>query len=163
MRKALALLLLIASISIVYANPVVLPDEYEQFTHYNTPSTQNLIISALIIALVVELPVSYIYLSIRKFPKIILISVLLANILSVILLQSLISYIFSRVITPHSYLEIILSPYTLIGEAGVVLLESAIIFLQNRRSITIKDAFTVSLLSNITSFLVGILILPSLF
>ncbi len=103
------------------------------------------------ITLVVELVTSFIYLHMRRLNKWVLLSVILANIISVPLLWGFVVVVS---LLSHSTTTYLLA--LLIGEVGVVALEAGVIFLLNRKGIKKSDAIAMSIINNIASFLVGV-------
>jgi hypothetical protein len=106
---------------------------------------------ALIISIAVEFAVAFIYLHDKKLPKKILISVVIANIVSIPLLFLLLYF---------SGLALYSNFYGLIflGEIGVVALEAAIIYLMNRKKIRKGQAVELSVINNVASFIAGLIV-----
>ena len=116
-----------------------------------TPSSFWNFMLALAMTLILELVFSFAYIRWRKLPERILISVAFANILSLTLL-----WLFLPLITASLFL---LCCFTfLFAEAGVVLFEFLIIFIMNRKRMKLIDALAMSLINNIASFLVWVLL-----
>lgn len=104
-----------------------------------------------ILTVAVELAASYIYLRLRKLSYGVLWSVLLANIISVPLF-----WLFLWVVGSSEFMICLL---VFAGEFAVFVVEALIIFLLNRRRISIADAFLMSFINNVASFLAGIALL----
>ena len=105
---------------------------------------------ALVLTVAVELVTSFIYLHFRKLEKGIMWSVILANIISVPFL-----WIFLWAVNINVLLTCL---SLLVGEFAVVVFEAVVIFLVNRKRMKVVDAFSMSFINNVASFLVGILI-----
>ncbi len=113
----------------------------------------SLFINALMITLVLELLVALIYLSIKKLSKKILVSVFIANIISL----PIVWFIFPSI--GNIFLVILLS------EIFAVVFEKYFIYYSNRNLISRKKSFVMSLIMNMVSLFVGgffLLILSSL-
>jgi hypothetical protein len=85
--------------------------------------------------------------------KWILLSVILTNIISVPLLWI---FVFGVGLASSNATFFLLA--ILFGEVAVFVFEGAAIFLLNRKSIKMKDAFVMSFINNLASFLVGAVI-----
>ncbi len=112
-----------------------------------------------VITLGVELVTSFIYLHVKRLSKWVLLSVILANIISLPLLWGFVIVV--GVIIPIGFglLNSIATTYILalfIGEVGVIVLEAGVIFLLNRKGIKKSDAIAMSIINNVASFLVGV-------
>jgi len=103
------------------------------------------------ITLVVELVTSFIYLHMRKISTWVLLSVILANIVSVPLLWGFVIVVTLLSPSMTTYLLALL-----IGEVGVVALEAGVIFLLNRKGIKKSDAIAMSVINNVASLLLGV-------
>ncbi|QLJ52482.1 MAG: hypothetical protein Sv326_0307 [Candidatus Fermentimicrarchaeum limneticum] len=114
------------------------------------PSITDFVIS-LILTLIVELSVSYIYIQNHKLPQKILISVTIANIVSL-------PFIWVFVVIFQSLIPILCGIPLLFAEMGVTLLEFAVIYLMNKECLNQKEAFTISLMNNLASFILWLII-----
>lgn len=123
-----------------------------------------LLLEVVVLNAIIELVVSFIYLYIRKLSKWILLSVAIANIISetiftIILVGNSYAILSTlpEIITSNGHLSII------VFETPVVIFEFAVIFLMNRKRISMRDAFAMSLISNIASILIGIMLAPLIY
>jgi len=117
-----------------------------------TNETMTSFILALVATVIVELIFSFAYIKWRKLQERILISVVIANLVSVTLL-----WIALPLFEELSFLLCCLP--LIFAEVLVVLLESGVIYLLNRKRIKIADAFMMSLINNLATFLIWVLLL----
>jgi len=103
------------------------------------------------ITLVMELVTSVIYLHMKRISKWVLLSIILANIVSVPLLWGFVIVVTLLSPSMTTYLLALL-----IGEVGVVALEAGVILLLNRKGIKKSDAIAMSVINNVASFLLGV-------
>jgi len=103
------------------------------------------------ITLVMELVTSFIYLHMKRLSKWVLLSVIVANIISVPLLWGFVIVVTLLSPSMTTYLVALL-----IGEVGVVALEAGVILLLNRKGIKKSDAIAMSIINNVASFLTGV-------
>jgi hypothetical protein len=103
------------------------------------------------ITLVVELVTSFIYLHVKRLSKWVLLSVIVANIISVPLLWT---FVLGVSLLSRDMIFLILA--MLFGEAMVVIFEAIVVYLLNRKTIKKSDAVAMSLLNNLASFLTGV-------
>ncbi|NYZ78763.1 hypothetical protein H0N99_01300 [Candidatus Micrarchaeota archaeon] len=105
------------------------------------------------ITLAVELVTSFVYLHLKKLSKWVLLSVILANIISMPLLWGFVIAVTLLSPSMTTYLFALL-----IGEVGVIVLEAVVIFLVNRKGIKKSDAVAMSVINNMASFLIGVVL-----
>lgn len=103
------------------------------------------------ITLAVELVTSFIYLYVKRLSKWVLLSVILANIISVPLLWA---FVLGVGLLSLNMTFLILA--MLFGEVMVVILEAIVVYLLNRKTIKKSDAVVMSLINNLASFLTGV-------
>ena len=99
---------------------------------------------AFIQTIILELLVALLYLTMRKLSKKILWAVTLANIISLAIFWFLFPLIFKNII-----------PLLIVGELFVFLSESYMIHVFSKKQITLRQSTVMSLLMNVTSFIVG--------
>ena len=117
-----------------------------------TNETITSFIVALVATIIIELIFSFAYIRWRRLQKRILISVVIANLVSVTLLWIALPL--------FGELSFLLCCFPLVfAEALVVLLECAIIYLLNRKRIKIADAFMMSLINNLTTSMIWVLLI----
>jgi hypothetical protein len=119
-------------------NPFNIPGQIDMF----------LVASATVLTVVTELVTSFIYLHLRRLSKKILWSVILVNIISVPLL-----WLFLWIVSSDAVLTCL---FLLVGEFAVFVFEAVVIFLINRKRMGLVDAFVMSFINNVASFLVGV-------
>jgi hypothetical protein len=107
------------------------------------PDSVRLFIEALIITLVIELFTAFIFIKIAKLPKRILVSVLIANLISL----PIVWFVFPLL------LNILL--VMLLSEIFAVVFEAYFIHYFNKKRITLKKSFILSIIMNLASFLIG--------
>ena len=105
------------------------------------------------ITLAVELVTSFVYLYLKKLSKWVLLSVILANIISMPLLWGFVIVVTLLSPSTTTYLLALF-----IGEVGVIALEAGVIFLMNRKGIKKSDAIAMSVINNMASFLIGVVL-----
>lgn len=103
------------------------------------------------LTIVMELVTSFIYLHMKRLSKWVLLSVIVANVISVPLLWSFVVVVTLVWPSMTTYLLALL-----IGEVGVVALEAGVILLLNRKGIKKSDAIAMSVINNVASFLIGV-------
>ena len=120
---------------------------------FGIPSQTGILLLAFatMLTIATELATSLIYLYLRKLNRGILWSVVLVNIISVPLL-----WLFLQA---ASFDATLLCFSLLAGEFGVFVFEAIAIFLLNRKRMELVDAFIMSFINNVTSFLVGFVLL----
>lgn len=126
----------------------------------------ELFLRILFLTLLFELIVAYIFCFLAKIPKKLLIAVVLANVISVsivsITLPIVFTFLSNNVINAaEAYLwatAIILLP-----GVGIFVFEACFIYLLNKQIITLKRSFWLSLLMNLTSYILGQLTFIELF
>ncbi|MCX6776265.1 MAG: hypothetical protein NT130_05455 [Candidatus Micrarchaeota archaeon] len=106
---------------------------------------------AMAMTLGVELVTSFIYLHLKKISKWVLLSVILANILSVPVLWIFVAVVGSDM---TSFLLALL-----FGEVVVFVFEAALIFLMNKKRIKLNDAVVMSLINNLASLILGVVLI----
>jgi hypothetical protein len=105
------------------------------------------------ITLVVELVTSFIYLHVKRLSKWVLLSVIVANTLSVPLLWTFVLGV--SLLSPNMTSFILAM---LFGEVVVVIFEAIVVYLLNRKTIKRSDAVVMSLVNNLASFLTGVVL-----
>jgi len=127
--------------------------EISETTPFVKKDAVSLFIRALIITLIIELLVAFIYLSIARLPKKILLGVLIANLISL----PIVWFIFP--VMGIIWLVIVLS------ELFAVVFEAYFVHYINKEIITLKKSFVLSIMINITSLVVGgfVLLVMSIF
>ncbi len=108
-------------------------------------------IAALIITIILELLVAWIYFSITKIKKKVLLSIIYANLISVPIVWILVIFI--------RFMPTAIFNVLIIAEIFAVVFEAYFIHWLNKKQIKIKQAFILSIIMNLASFLLGALIL----
>jgi len=106
-------------------------------------------IESLIITLILEVFVGYVFVYSIKNYKRILASIVAANIISLTLL-------WLAVISSFSFLVVI------VAEVSVTVFEALFVFALNKKMITLKNAFVMSVVMNLASFIIGGIVLTAL-
>jgi hypothetical protein len=147
MRMKFVLVVMLLFITAAQANPppVVGPSGLESFG------------IDLSIAIIVEVIASYIYLASKKLPKKILLSVVVANIISV----PLFLFAVDAALPSSEYIECFFMIIPL--EIAVIFLEAAIIQRMNKKEIKWNDAVNMSFYNNVASYIVGVIIITLFF
>lgn len=104
-------------------------------------------ISAFVVTITVELALSFLYIRSRKLKQTILISVAIANILSVTFLWLLFPFF-------QTLLSFLCCIPFIVAEGAVVIFEFFVIYLMNRKNIKPRDAFAMSLINNVATSLI---------
>lgn len=126
-------------------------------------------LQALLLTLIVELITSFVYLHLKKLDKKILMSVVLVNIISVPSLWVFLKIANSLSVQPGEgmpfpavgagdYQPALGVMFLIIGELAVFIFEAIVIFLLNKKRMKLKDAFAMSLINNLASFLIGLIL-----
>lgn len=143
---------------LVLANPVpagITPGEIYEMEKREV--FENLIrsiygnIPILALGLVVEIAVSYLFLKMNKLKMIILVSVFFANIISFLLLLTLI-FILVAILQLN---ESLISASIFLLELLVIIFEASFIYLINKRSVNYRSMLILSFFMNLASVLVG--------
>jgi hypothetical protein len=116
----------------------------EETTPFASKWKVSSFIKSLIITLILELLVALKYLSKNKLPKKILVSILIGNLITLPIVWFIIQLIITK-------LEI----FILLSEIFAIVFEAYFIYYLNKKKITIKKAFILSIIMNLTSWIIG--------
>jgi hypothetical protein len=131
---------------------------------------KKLFIRSLILTLLFELIIAYIFCFLAKIPKKILLSVVLANIISVSIVSITLPIVFTHLDYIYTYISYILVKVDyflwaigliriialiLFPGVAIFVFEACFIYLLNKEIITLKRSFWLSLLMNLTSYILG--------
>ena len=103
------------------------------------------------ITIVLELITSFVYLHLKRISKWVLLSVILANIISVPLLWGFVIVVTLLSPSMTTYMLALV-----VGEVVVVAFEAGVILLLNRKRIKKHDAIAMSIINNVASFILGV-------